>query len=111
MKCVFTSPSEKAPAKLLANLVIKDCPIPGVELREIGVWDGDKGPWCAFNGRQYEKNGQKKSVKFLGPMGEDWAGLNKFQDAIVSEYRKWLAAQEAEGEGPDGGQDDDNPFA
>jgi DNA-binding cell septation regulator SpoVG len=110
MKLVFVAPPSNAPAKLLANVTIKDCPIPGIEMRDVGVWDSDKGPWVAFPGRQYEKDGKKKTVRCLNPMGDDWSAMNKFTEGIIAKFREWLKEQDANEPGADDG-DEENPFA
>lgn len=103
-----------APDSLIANVTIDNCPIPGIEMREIGVWAGKDGKddFVTFNGRTYtDQSGKKKSVRFLGPMGGDWTAHNRFCNAIIEQARAWYESS-AGGEG--GGDPDDagdNPFA
>jgi hypothetical protein len=113
VKVNIIAPRSGAPEKLLANaeLVGFIPQAPNIKMVDIAIWDGDKGPWVAFPGRQYQGNdGKKKTARFVRPVGEEWSDLNKLQEFIIAEWRKWDAAR-AEAGPEDEGDDDENPFA
>ena len=116
MKVVLIPPKQNAPESLLANAELHGfiTKAPNIKIVDIAIWNGDKGPWVAFPGRQYQSgDGKKKTARFVRPIGDDWTDLNRVQEFILAEWKKWQAAREAAGPDADsqGFDDSEVPFA
>lgn len=114
MKVKIIPPRDNAPDKLRCNVELSDFikGAPLIKMVDIAIWDGDKGPWVAFPGRQYQGNdGKKKTARFIRPVGEEWDDMNKLCNFILAEYKAWAEVNDTSDDTVDDDGGEENPFA